>query len=252
MRGSMTRLVITASIAVTVGACQPTVQDDSELGVPVRTDCGAERADRFFPPGLLRLSWETPRHLRNVYAELLEGMNEPSLSCGSDRDMNVFRLGRLKWVGVPLVIRVNVGADLAATMTVVKLPGPAWNMPPGPIFEHRTMVLTRTQSDELNLMLTRSAFWGMPPTISNSDAGVGSGTTWVMERRLRNRYHVVSRFQATGLFLETGRQFMRLAGVTEKELELFAPGVPVLQPRPQPGDPPPPPPPASEKKRPRS
>jgi hypothetical protein len=91
-------------------------------------------------------------------------------------------------------------------------------------------------------LIEHAGFWEMQATTSDNDVATGEGTTWILEARNDDRYHVTSRWQPmTPHYLEIGRLMLSLAGVTEAELAAGAAGVELRPPRPQPGDPPAPP-----------
>jgi hypothetical protein len=176
-------------------------------------------------------------------------LREPSLYCG-DHHGEMYRLSRLEWTGIPVFVTLAITNE-APAMTVVKLQGPAWNLPPGLTVQSRLFALTSTERDTFLRALGMSAFWTLPSLSHDGDAGVGGSTTWILEGRRGSSYHVVSRYHVGSQrfemektpFIDLARLLLGMAGVTEEELRGNAPGVQLMAPRPQLGDPPPPPPP---------
>jgi hypothetical protein len=229
-------------VAVLAAGCRSDSPQRPDLGTAVPEDCPQTTgADWYLPRGALVPTSDLGRTLRDVYASLLRGMSEPSLYCDAPGRAEVYRLARIEWVGVPVVVRVEVADSTPSRLTVLKLEAPAWNLPPGRVFERRDVILDADEREQLVTTLKRSLFWAMPTIGSDVDAAVGGGTTWILEWRQDARYHVVSRWQPkAGPFAETAHLLLRLAGVSENDLGPEAPNVPMRPPRPQPGHPPPP------------
>ena len=212
-------------------------------GVARAVECAAATGpDAYLPRAVLWPPDELPRILRDDYSTLLAAIDEPSLFCGNGIRSEAYRLARLEWAGVPLVVRFEP-ANTTGTMRVLKLEAPSWNFPPGLVIEQRTVALETAATRELVGAIERADLWAMPTTSRAQDTGLGEGTTWILEASRDGRYHVVSRWLPgpDSRLVALARTIMRHAGVTEGELKGDAPGVVMRPPRPQRGDPPPPP-----------
>ena len=223
--------------------CRRESEPFNTAGVASLTTCGVGAgANRYLPEGLLFPASPYPRSLRDDYSTLLAAISEPSLFCGHGSGSLTYRLARLEWAGVPLIIRVEL-SDATGTMWLLKLEAPSWNFPPGKVTEQRSVSIDGTQRRDLIDAVDRADLWAMPTISRANDTGLGEGTTWILEALDSNRYHLVSRWLPTSgsPLLALGRTIMRYAGVTEAELKGDAPGVVMRPPRPQRGDPPPPP-----------
>ena len=231
-------------VAASAAGCRRESVATKTRGIASLTTCGGgSSSSLYFPEGVLLPPGRLPRNLRDDYAALLAATDEPSLFCGHGTLSLTYRLARLEWAGVPLIIRVEV-SDAGNTMSLLKLEAPSWNFPPGKVTEQRSVALDGIKGRDLVGTLERADIWAMSTTNRAQDSGVGEGTTWILETLNSGRYHIVSRWlpESDSPLLALGRTIMRHAGVTEDELKGDAPGVVMRPSRPQQGDPPPPPP----------
>jgi hypothetical protein len=242
-RRTIAACLLTAASVITVEGC--TRREPPAREITVRR-CAAEppRPDYFLPTGALVPSVQGVRTLRLTYAELLGAMGERSLYC--DSDVTAYRVARLDWNGVPLAIAVQRAPNGSAQLTMTKLEAPAWNLPPGSIFEQRRREMTASDWNAVEQAAAAAGFWTMKAIESDYDAVDGEGLTWILEGSRGSDYHIVSQWGLKdGPFRDAGLRLLTRAGVTEAELLPFAPGVPLRPPRPQPQPPPPAPPPAA-------
>jgi hypothetical protein len=237
LRRTIAACLLTAACVAAVESC--TRSDPPAARASAVRQCTVEspRSDYFLPPGALVPSLQGVRTLRLVYAQLLGAMGERSLYCGSE--VAAYRVARLDWNGVPMAITVQRAPDGSAQLTMTKLEAPAWNLPPGKIFEQRRRDVTAAGWNAVEQAAAAAGFWTMKTIETDYDAVEGEGLTWVLEGGRGSAYHVVSRWNLKeGPFRDAGLKMLRLAGVTEAELLPLAPGVPLRPPRPQ--RPPPP------------
>lgn len=242
LRPAVAAWLLTAACLTAVEGC--TSRESSAVPETAVRHCEAEspRPDYFLPPGALLPRQQGVRTLRLVYAQLLGAMGERSLYC--DSELAAYRVARLDWNGVPIAVNLQRAPDGSAHLTMTKLEAPAWNLPPGKIFEQRRREVPVSDWDAVERAVADAGFWKMTTIETDYDAVDGEGLTWILEGSRGSEYHIVSRWGLKeGRYREAGLKLLMLAGVTEAELLPFAPGVPLRPSRPQREPPPPAPPP---------
>lgn len=144
------------------------------------------------------------------YGSLLYKAREPSLSCG-EREGTTYRFLYLPTWGPALVVRVDLTAG-QAVLHAVELTGHA-GFHLGEAACQVARPLAPGEVHHLLMALDRAQFWELP---TKEEGMLGcDGTTWVVEGRSGNDYHVVDRWEPDGPFGELGEVFLTLARYRE-------------------------------------
>jgi hypothetical protein len=244
VRRTLMQRVAVVALAGLAAACSPAPPPlVRAAGWPVRAECPDRATPEHFLPSEALVPPRDPgvRTLHTVYPDLLRAMKIASLSCGPG-SAEAYRVARLQWTGAPVVMDVS-GESGRRQLSYVRLEAPSWNLPPGEIVDAHTVDVSEDEWRAFQSALSTAGFWTMPSLSHGRDAVDGDGATWIVEGRLDGGYYIVSRGsppEVADSFRAIGQLLLRLAHVSEDQLQADALGIRMRQPRPQQGQPPPP------------
>jgi len=199
-------VLIATTVLQSCGSPEPAEPEISAgaIGVPIRSTCPGRFAwDLYFPPGAAgRDEW------------LLRAMKEPSLSCG-ERGTSY----RFTWAPTfdhPVAVRVDIDRTTQrATLYAVELDGATIQ---GPEYEARRVhrQLTKAELAKLRSDVRKEGLWSLP---GRDDRLMPDGSSWMLEVRVGNWYHVVTRQSPDeGPVRRMGLAFLQLTGWQFKDV----------------------------------
>jgi hypothetical protein len=177
-----------------------------------RAACGDPKSlERFFPSGSFWLgerSAELDEFVRSWYSRVLSRMAEPSLSCGLVVS-ETYRFVSIPTWGPSAAVRITV--TTVPGLSAVVLTGQGGYDPGRPRAIARRAMANR-ERDEVLEAIGKADFWNLP-TQDLEHRGF-DGSEWLIEARIRDRYHVVARWSPEpGPFRDLCLVFARLGGV---------------------------------------
>ena len=187
----------------------------------VRATCPPVGAENFFYPAAL-LHPDRPdidQFVRAWYSSNLAAMHEPSLSCGSDRNSDVYRFLWLRSFHHPIAVRIT-REDRAARLEFVELSSRRGNEP-GKILRQIEKQLSPAELNHFEAVLIAADFWEMPVNPSPDEEGL-DGARWIIEGRRAGDFHLVDRYTPRdGSFRALGILFLKLADVDVPPAQIY-------------------------------
>jgi hypothetical protein len=142
------------------------------------------------------------------YSKHLSAMSELPLAVFPE-DSVVYRFTWLRTFSSPMAFRVQLNSDFTGDLAIKKTNGQG-GYDAGHIVVDRTILLSAENMMELLGGFERVNFWTMPQL--NCHFGL-DGAEWILEAKVRGRYHVVSRHSPQeGAFFEWCLRLMKLSG----------------------------------------
>lgn len=196
-----------------------------------RSTCPVSASEEyFFPLGLFKSAWrDSDEFVRKWYSYHLRTMGEPSLSCGVNKDTEIYRFVWFRTFHRPIAIRVShskEGTHLVAVESTGAggyVPGLVLGMP-----VKESEVPTRVQkvvSDSdwqaLVVNLGKVDFWKIPTKEVSEQLGT-DGAQWIIEGRRGNEYHIVDRWTPrSGFYRSAGFAFLKLSGLSVPDKDIY-------------------------------
>jgi len=251
-RSTLFHAVATLTLSALV-ACSGTNGNTAQARRSLDPECAPDSAGKvpYFSSRAFR-KWydEFPDAPRIYYSLFLTATAEPTMFCATS-DVDQIRLTYLPGGGAPFVIRADDDGK-QATVRWCQLEAPVFQLPPGEVSARNTTKVDRGDVQRIVAALETNGFWTMPTNLPPSGQN-DPGIEWLVEARVKGRYHVVLRGNPRGEVRDLGRMLFRLTDHTEEELQPDAPGVKrrpyrrngVIPGLPPPVEEPPPPPPPS-------
>ena len=212
---TMKAVVIGIGICCSVSCAGPVEEMTVDLQ-RVRAKCGApDASDFFFPAGMFRQRDDATKALRREYSAMLSSTGQPSLSCGNSPQMG-YRVIRIPHMPrEPVVIRITRSGE-QTDVVVDDSTGAVAGSATGSRSRHAQRA-SETDWRQLTTVLDRMDFWSTPQfQVRPEQYGVPlHATTWILEGRDGERYHVVIRglHEIQPEAVETFRLFFKIAGI---------------------------------------
>jgi hypothetical protein len=191
---------------------------NSAHAIDINTSCPPATSDAFYYPlGTFDTQYnDMDEDFRRGFALPLAYMNEPSLSCGSIKEQETYRLLFLAAFGHPVAIRI-AGTTSGFLLESTELSGGGGD-PPGMRVERKRSELREGDWKELKTAIDASMFWS---ATTSSEVLIGiDGDSWIIEGRKGQEYHAVGRFHPKGTALgNLGQLFFKLSGITPEGLD---------------------------------
>lgn len=190
--------------------CPRNMQEVSADVRLVRSTCPPLADDSYFFPASsdpsAPLAVSLHQFHRRWYSAHLRAMGEPSLSCGTSSDEEVYRFLWLRTFDHPIIVRI-ARSEKRVQLTAVELSGRG-GYEPGSILKQMHKSLSSDQWQELTDRIGAVDYW-LQPSIETGGIGL-DGSQWIIEARCGPIYHVVDRWSG-GMNEHLGLLFLELA-----------------------------------------
>ena len=143
---------------------------------------------------------------RQWYSKHLRAMSEPSLSCGSNSELETYRFLWLRTFHHPVAVRI-ARSETGVQLTAVELSG-AGGYEPGSTLKQIHKSLSSDQWQKLTDGIETSEYWSQP-SVEKDNFGL-DGAQWIIEARRGQTYHIVDRWSGGGIHF-LGLLFLELA-----------------------------------------
>jgi hypothetical protein len=208
------RLCVAALAVAALAWCPGAMGQD--LGVPAARSCQRAVEAKYFPAGTFSIEPDSygDVFIRYMYSKALALMEEPSLSCGVQKEVEAYRFLRYPAFGAPVAARVFRYGNLYRLEAVV-LSGTTETRRLLPHVSRRvTRDVSREQWLSVLAKLDDVRFWQLP-TISPGLWTGRDGEQWIVDAHRDGRYHIVDRWMGADGIESVGRLLLGLAGLKD-------------------------------------